>query len=102
MVFNETLTTNIQPPNGRYNASFFPGVPTASYNVILLQTDLFSVEYDCTHELGVTNYCVHILSRTTTLDSSIVTNVLKLVQELDLNTAKLEYVQTKQQNCSYF
>jgi hypothetical protein len=74
----------------------------ASYNVILLKTDQFSVEYDCTHVLGVTNYCIHILSRTTTLDAAIVTYVLKLAQELDLNTAQLDYVQTKQNNCTYF
>lgn len=92
----------MNPPDGHYNASFAPGVPTASYNVILLKSDQYSVEYDCTHEFGVTNYCVHILSRTTTLDPNIVNMVLKLAEQYDLNTAKLDYVQTKQVNCSYF
>ena len=102
VVFNETLTTNIGPPDGHYNASFMPGVPTASYNIILMETNVYSVEYDCTHEFGVTNYCVHILSRTTTLNSTVVTQILQYVQQLDLNTAKLDYVQTKQEQCSYF
>ena len=77
-------------------------MPTASYNVILLKSDQYSVEYDCTHEFGVTNYCVHILARTTTLDSNIVNMVLKLAEQYDLNTAKLDYVQTKHVGCSYY
>ncbi|CAF1393449.1 unnamed protein product [Rotaria magnacalcarata] len=101
VVSNQTLTSSMKPTNGRYNASFLPGLPSAAYNVIVLRTDDYSVEYDCLREFGITNYCVHILSRKPTLNETIVNNILKLVQELDLNTAKLEYVQTKQQNCSY-
>lgn len=102
VIFNETLTSDTNPPDGHYDASFGAGIPKASYNVIFLETDQYSVEYDCTHELGITNYCVHILSRTTTLNTTIVNNILKRVQDLDLNTAKLDYVQTKQAQCSYF
>lgn len=101
VIANQTLTSSSKPSNGRYNASYLPGVPPVAYNVILLQTDEYTVEYDCIREFGVTNYCVHVLSRKTTLDTSIVNNILKLVETLDLNTAKLDYVQTKQQNCSY-
>jgi hypothetical protein len=31
----------------------------------------------------------------------IVNNILKLAEEFDLNPGKLEYKQTKQENCSY-
>ena len=101
IVANETLTSSTKPSNGRYNATFLPGIPPVAYNIIVLNTDEYSVEYDCGRELGITNYCVHILSRKPTLDTTIVNNILKLVEELDLNTAKLEYKQTKQENCSY-
>jgi lipocalin len=102
IVANETLSSSMKPSNGRYNATFLPGLPVASYNIIVLKTDDYSVEYDCIRELGITNYCVHILSRKTTLDTAMVNNILKYVQELGLNTAKLDYVQTKQENCAYF
>ena len=37
------------------------GAPT-DYNVIWLD-DESAIEYDCVHVLGVTNYCIHIMSR---------------------------------------
>lgn len=101
IVSNETLTSSTKPSNGRYNATFLTGIPPVAYNIIVLNTDEYSVEYDCGREFGITNYCVHILSRKPTLDITIVNNILKLAEELDLNTAKLEYKQTKQENCSY-
>ncbi|CAF2532530.1 unnamed protein product [Rotaria sp. Silwood2] len=101
IVSKQTLTSSTHPSNGRYNASFLPDLPPVAYNVIVLKTDDYSVEYDCIHQFGITNYCVHILSRKPTLDTTIVNSILKLVQELDLNTAKIEYKQTQQENCSY-
>jgi hypothetical protein len=101
IVSPQVLTSLTKPSNGRYNATSLPEVPPVAYNVIVLNTGDYSVEYDCFQEVGVTNYCVHILSRKPTLDIAIVNNILKLAEEFDLNPGKLEYKQTKQENCSY-
>jgi len=39
----------------------------ANYYVIYLDKD-YAIEYDCQEQLGVVNYCVHIMARETTID----------------------------------
>ncbi|CAF1453504.1 unnamed protein product, partial [Didymodactylos carnosus] len=97
LIFNETLTTDDVIPTGRYNETF----RSLAYNIIALKSDEYSVEYDCMHTFGITNYCVHILSRKPTLSDDTVKMLLNLAVEYDLNTAKLEYEQTLQQGCTY-
>lgn len=101
LIANGTLSSSKQPSDGRYNETIGPTSKSASYNIIVLQTNDYSVEYDCTEELGFTNYCVHILSRQTTLNMTIVNVLLNLAQQFDLNPEKLEFVLTKQANCTY-
>lgn len=62
-----TLTANQVP--GNFDSKFFdiPGL-VADYNVIWLDDDS-AIEYDCTVDVGVTNYCVHIMSRRPTLNA---------------------------------
>ena len=101
LIANGTLSSSKQPADGRYNETIGPTSKSVSYNIIVLQTNDYSVEYDCGEELGFTNYCVHILSRQTTLNMTIVNDLLKLAQQFDLNPNKLDFVLTKQANCTY-
>jgi hypothetical protein len=101
IVANGSLTSSRTPADGRYNETIGPISKSVAYNIIVLQTNEYSVEYDCAEEFGFTNYCVHILSRQSTLNATIVDNLLKLAELYDLNPTKLNYVATKQQNCVY-
>lgn len=101
LIANGTLSSMKQPADGRYNETIGPTSASVSYNIIVLQTNDYSVEYDCGEEFGFTNYCVHILSRQTTLNMTIVNDLLKLAQQFDLNPSKLDFVLTKQANCTY-
>ncbi|CAF0978800.1 unnamed protein product [Adineta ricciae] len=101
IIANGTLTSNRQPSDGRYNETIFPAPLPVAYNIIVLQTNDFSVEYDCVVEFGIANYCVHILSRRPTLNETIVENLLKLAEQYDLNPKKLKFTRTNQTNCTY-
>lgn len=46
--------------SGKYVEKF--SFNKANYYVIYLD-DQYAIEYDCNEELGITNYCVHIMSR---------------------------------------
>lgn len=101
IIANGTLTSSKQPSDGRYNETIGPVSKSVAYNIIVLQTDDYSVEYDCGEELGFTNYCVHILSRQSTLNQTIINSLLQLAEQYDLNPRKLDFVLTKQTNCTY-
>lgn len=101
LIANGTLSSSKQPSDGRYNETIGPTSKSVSYNIIVLKTDDYSVEYDCSEEFGLTNYCVHILSRQPTLNQTIIDNLLQLAQQYDLNPNKLDFVLTKQANCTY-
>jgi apolipoprotein D and lipocalin family protein len=60
---NATLVGDTSRP-GHFLQSF-PFGPAGDYNLIYLSED-YAMEYDCTEQLGVTNYCVHIMSRNRT------------------------------------
>ena len=101
IIANGTLSSSKQPSDGRYNETIGPVSKSVAYNVIVLRTDEYSVEYDCGEELGFTNYCVHILSRQATLNTTIINTLLQLAEQYDLNPQRLDFVLTKQANCSY-
>jgi apolipoprotein D and lipocalin family protein len=101
IIANGTLSSSRNPADGRYNETIGPNPKPVAYNIIVLQTNDYSVEYDCAQEFGLTNYCVHILSRQPTLNETIVNNLLKLAEQYDLNPTKLDFVLTKQMNCNY-
>jgi apolipoprotein D and lipocalin family protein len=70
---------------GWYEEEFIPGLPTVNYTIIAIG-DTYSVEFDCGELFGVVNYCIHILSRTPTMDSVLLSNLISFANNtLDLN-----------------
>ena len=63
--------------------------------------DQFAVEYDCSVFAGlVTNYCVHIMARTPTPpDANKVAQLVKMAEDLGLNSQNLAFQKTQQENC---
>lgn len=97
MEINATLTADLAKPG--HFAQKFPFGPAASYNLIYLTQD-YAIEYDCESAFGVTNYCIHIMARNTTMPSAVEAQLIKLANEtLALNPRNLPYVQTLQDGC---
>lgn len=70
-----------------------------NYTVIAID-DNYSVEYDCvTNARGVSQYCVHVLSRTRDLDNATFSRLMKQAEDMNLNPQKLPITMTKQQGC---
>ena len=86
----------MQSSDGRYNATTGRSTRVAVYNVVILIPDIVTVEYDCLREFGFTKYGIHIRSRTPSLNTAILNKYLDLVQQLNLNPAKLEFALTQQ------
>ena len=80
-----------------FSGSPDPGPPT-DYNVIWLD-DESAIEYDCITELGVTSYCIHIMSRTPTLPEEKVQEMLDFAYGLDLNPNGVVYMQGNHTGC---
>ncbi|XP_061164924.1 apolipoprotein D-like [Saccostrea echinata] len=96
---NATGTLSNEGPLGHWKEGFFPGAPKADYTIIYL-TDNVAVEYDCSSFLGlITNYCIHILSRTPTITPDGENAAIKYAESLGLNTQNLPYHKTLQSGC---
>jgi apolipoprotein D and lipocalin family protein len=92
-----TLVNEREP--GAWEEEFIPGLPTVNYTVIALSDD-YSVEFDCGETFGVVNYCIHILSRTSTMDPATYASLVALANDtLGLNIYNLPYNLTKQEGC---
>ena len=75
------------------------GGPSGDYTIIAIGDD-YSVEYDCTvSALGVTNYCVHVLSSTRTMDQSLFDDLIAQAESLGLNPQQLPVEMTVQNGC---
>ena len=62
--------------------------------------DEFAMEYDCSVFAGiVTNYCVHIMARTPNADPNKVSQLMKMAENMGLNSQNLPFQKTKQENC---
>jgi lipocalin len=84
---------------GRWLTQIGKGSP-ANYTVIAIKRDEYSVEYDCkTSNLGVTNYCIHVLSRTPTLDENTFKELIEMAESMGLNPQQLPYTMTVQEGC---
>lgn len=82
---------------GRWLETF--GGPPVNYTVIAIGDD-YSVEYDCaTNIFGVTNYCVHVMSRKRTMEQSKFDELMKFAFDLGLNSQNLPVTMTKQEGC---
>jgi lipocalin len=70
-----------------------------NYTVIAIDTD-YSVEYDCvTNSVGVTNYCIHVLSRTREMDQATFDKLIQQAEDMGLNPQGLPVIMTKQEGC---
>ena len=70
-----------------------------NYTVIVLDENV-SVEYDCaTSSAGITNYCIHVMSRTPTMDSDTFDKLIDFSEGLGLNPNNLPVKMTMQEGC---
>lgn len=60
----------------------------------------YSVEYDCREDslLGP-QYCIHILSRTPTMDAELQSTLLSRAYAMDLNPENISFAKTVQDGC---
>ena len=58
------------------------------------------MEYDCaTSSLGITNYCVHVMSRTRTMDQQQFDELISMAEGMGLNPQQLDVLMTTQEGC---
>ena len=87
---------NLEVP-GNWLETINGGSPV-NYTVISIGDD-YSVEYDCGTSYGVTNYCVHVMSRTPTMDPTLFNKLIAEAEAMGLNPQELEVTMTKQEGC---
>jgi apolipoprotein D and lipocalin family protein len=96
---NATGSLVNQKEPGWYEEEFIPGLPTVNYTIIAIG-DTYSVEFDCGELFGIVNYCVHILSRTPTMDPALLAELIGFANTtLDLNIYNLPFNTTNQTGC---
>ncbi|XP_064118922.1 uncharacterized protein LOC135223931 [Macrobrachium nipponense] len=84
---------------GHFKQQFpFPFAPKLDYNIIAIDEDT-AIEYDCYSIFGVTNYCIHFLSRMPSIDGSKLFQMIEFAEDLGLNNQNLTYTATKQEGC---
>jgi apolipoprotein D and lipocalin family protein len=91
-----TLTDESLEQQGRWLETIY-GSPV-NYTVIYMDDD-YSVEYDCGTSLGITNYCVHILSRTPTMPQEKFDELIQMAEDMGLNSQNLDVSMTLQDGC---
>jgi apolipoprotein D and lipocalin family protein len=91
-----TLYDASNPP-GRWLEKFYNGSPV-NYTVIAIDKD-YAVEYDCGTSFGITNYCVHVMSRTRTLDEATFNKLIQMAEDMGLNPQGLPVQMTTQAKC---
>lgn len=98
---NATGTLVNERSPGWFEEEFIPGLPTVNYTVIAMdETKGYAVEYDCGELFGIVNYCVHIMSRTPTMDPTILNELITYANTtLKLNIYNLPFNMTKQEGC---
>ncbi len=87
---------NLDAP-GKWLETIGKGNPV-NYTVIAIGDD-YSVEYDCGTSFGITNYCVHVMSRTPTMDPDQFNKLIKMAEDMGLNPQQLPVIMTKQDGC---
>ena len=71
---------------------------TVNYTVIAISDD-YAVEYDCGTSVGITNYCIHVMSRKPTLDQDTFNKLIQMAEDMGLNPQQLPVQMTKQEGC---
>eukprot|EP00027_Filamoeba_sp_ATCC50430_P003981 CAMPEP_0168564444 /NCGR_PEP_ID=MMETSP0413-20121227/13252_1 /TAXON_ID=136452 /ORGANISM="Filamoeba nolandi, Strain NC-AS-23-1" /LENGTH=134 /DNA_ID=CAMNT_0008596123 /DNA_START=170 /DNA_END=574 /DNA_ORIENTATION=+ len=97
------LTTDIgqlfnENPPGKFQEQFYSYVPPVTYTVIILN-ETYAVEYDCGTSAGITNYCIHVMSRTPTMDPALLNQLVTEAEALGLNPQNLPVMLTNQTGC---
>jgi apolipoprotein D and lipocalin family protein len=82
--------------NGHYIEQF--QFNKGAYYVIYLDND-YAIEYDCNESVGITNYCVHIMAKTTDIDDAKLEELKKYALRLGLNPKNLPFQKTEQHKC---
>ena len=94
------LTREDMNQQGRWLESIgSPNSNPVNYTVIAFQDENYAVEYDCGTSAGITNYCIHVMSRTQTMDQATFDSLIKFAEDLDLNPNNLPVIMTKQEGC---
>ena len=98
-----TLKALDESQNGHFEQTLvFFGVktPAVDYNVVYLD-DEAAIEYDCSPGAIslLTNYCIHVMSRTPTMKQNKLDQLLEFANDLDLNANSIEFKATKQDGC---
>ena len=93
-LFNEQLQ---QPGSWQERVEGY-NTGSANYTIIEISDD-YAVEYDCTEEVGITNYCIHVLSRSRSMDQQTFNQLISNAEALDLNPSNLEVKMTTQRGC---
>lgn len=88
---------NGSKPPGKWLESFYGGSPV-NYTVIAIGTD-YAVEYDCGTNNGITNYCVHVMSKTRTMDETLYNELFQMAEDMGLNPNDLPIQKTMQAGC---
>lgn len=98
-IINATGSLVNEREPGWYEEEFIPGLPTVNYTVIAIG-ETYSVEFDCGELFGVVNYCIHILSRTPTMDPGLLSQLISFANTtLKLNLYNLPFNVTNQTGC---
>ena len=89
--------------NGHFEQTLTPfGIktPAVDYNVVYLDDDA-AIEYDCSPGAIslLTNYCIHVMSRTPTMSKDKLDKLLGFANSLDLNANSIAFKPTKQEGC---
>lgn len=71
-----------------------------NYTVIAISDD-YAVEYDCgtSPSSGITNYCIHVMSRTMDMDIEQFNELIEMAENMGLNPLNLDVKMTQQEGC---
>lgn len=71
---------------------------SVNYTVIAIGTD-YAVEYDCGESAGMTNYCIHVMSRTRTMEQAKFNELITMAEDMGLNPENIPVKMTLQEGC---
>lgn len=71
---------------------------SVNYTVIAIGPD-YAVEYDCGESAVATNYCIHVMSRTRTMDQAKFNELINMAEGMGLNPENLPVKMTLQEGC---
>lgn len=91
-------TLKVGEKAGNFEQSMNPLIPPVDYNVVWLDEDT-AMEYDCGKTFFIENYCIHFMSRTTSIEPAKLQLMKDYADKLGLNTKNIKYVPVLQDGC---